>query len=81
MGFLSIKIDGQDSRPINMEEHVFQRSHASVSDTDLPVILSKWFDFIGTGKEDRKQALVTRVEAAASHLAPEPVKTRRLKAV
>ena len=81
MGFLSIKIDGHDSRPINMEEHVFQRSHASVSDTDLPVILSKWFDFIGTGKEDRKQALVTRVEAAASHLAPEPVKTRRLKAV
>lgn len=85
MGFLSIKIDGHDSRPVNMSEPVFQRNHAPVSDTDLPVILSKWFDFIGTGDADRADALVQRVEAAAACLQPakpaKPVRTQRLKAV
>lgn len=82
MGFISIKIDGHDSRPINMAEPVFQRSHAPISDADVPVVLSKWFDFIGTGTEDRKQALVTRVEAAAAFLnTPTPVTATRLKAV
>lgn len=82
MGFLAVKIDGHDSRPINMSEPVFQRNYTQVNDSDLPVVLSKWFHFIGSGDEDRAKTLVQRVEAAAAHLQPAaPSKTRRLRAV
>lgn len=81
MGFLSIKIDGHDSRPINIGEPAIRRSHSPVSDADLPVILSKWFDFIGDGAEDRAQALVRQVEEAAALAALSQAETRRLEVV
>lgn len=82
MGFLSIKIDGHDSRPINMDEPVFRRTHAEVEAAELPVVLSKWFDFIGDGDEDRAKALVRHVEEAAALVAtPLPIRSRHLKAV
>jgi hypothetical protein len=81
MGFLSIKIDGHDSRPVSLDEPVFQRSHAPVPDSDLPVILSKWFSFLGDTDEDRPKALLQGVEAAADLVVPDLPAKRHLRAV
>ena len=79
MGFLSIKIDGHDSRPINMEEPVFQRSHSPVTEDEAETILSKWFGFLG--QTDRHQALVSHVETAAALVAASAEMRPRLRAV
>lgn len=81
MGFLSIKIDGHDSRPVSLEDPAFRRTHAPVSDADLPVILSKWFGFLGDRDEDRPKALLRGVKEAAALVAPAPSAQRRLRAV
>jgi len=82
MGFLSLKIDGHDSRPISLDEPVFRRTHTPVKNADLSVMLSKWFGFIGEGEEDRAKALFREVEAAAALVATSrPAKSRHLKAV
>ena len=81
MGFISIKIDGHDSRPINMQEHAFRRAHSPVSPEDTDTILFKWFSFIEAGKTGRAQELVKRVETAAGFLGKPAVKRPRLKAV
>jgi len=81
MGFLSIKIDGHDSRPISMDEHVFRRAHTPVSDDEANTILSKWFGFLGDADSDRRLALVHRVETAAALGRVSVPKPRRLKAV
>jgi len=82
MGFLSIKIDGHDSRPVCLEEPGFRRTHAPVNEADLPVILSKWFSFLGDKDEDRPKALLRGVEEAAALVAPTlPARTRHLRAV
>ena len=82
MGSLSIKVDGHDSRPVSADDPAFRRSYAPVSDTDLPVILSKWFGFLGEKDEDRPKALLRGVDAAAAMMAPvSHVRTRHLRAV
>ena len=82
MGFLSIKIDGHDFRPINMQEHAFQRSHTLVGMEEAESILSKWFGFIGDEGRERRQALVTRVATAASYLGQSSISKRpKIKAV
>lgn len=64
MGFLSIKIDGHDSRPVSLDDPAFRRSHIPVAEDQAETILSKWFGFLGD--TDRRQRLVTHVEAAAA---------------
>lgn len=81
MGFLAIKIDGHDSRPIDMQEHVFKRAYTRLSDTDAETILSKWFGFIGEDGSDRHETLVSRVETAAGLRGTSPKSGPRLKAV
>lgn len=81
MGFLSVKIDGHDSRPLDTEEHGFKRSHAVLPEADADTVLSKWFGFLGEDGTDRVKTLVSRVEAAAK-LAPKTTsKKPKLKAV
>ena len=80
MGFLSIKIDGHDSRPINMQEQVFLRSHTPVRPEDADTILSKWFGFIGEDGK-RHKALVDRVETAAACLGQPAPSQAKLRAV
>lgn len=81
MGFLSIKIDGHDSRPVNMQDHGFRRSHSPVTDADAETILSKWFGFLGTDGADHAKTLISRVNAAARHRPGPAAKRTRLKAV
>ncbi|SHI07323.1 glycosyltransferase [Marivita hallyeonensis] len=81
MGFLSIKIDGHDSRPINAEEHGFKRAHAPLKEADTETILSKWFGFLHEEGQARKDTLVRRVEEAAGLVREKSAKRPRLKAV
>jgi len=81
MGFLSIKIDGHDSRPIDLQDPGFKRSHAPVTDADADTILSKWFGFIGADGADRVKTLMARVETAAGLLPKTAPKRATLKAV
>ena len=82
MGSLSIKIDGHEGYPFNINDPMMRRTHTSVKDADLSVILSKWFGFLGDKDEDRAKALFHGVETAAALVAPSrPAKIRHLKAV
>ena len=82
MGFLSVKIDGHDSRPLNPEEHGFRRNHALLPEAEADTVLSKWFAFLGEDGADRVKALVSRVDAAAGLASRNPVVRKpRLKAV
>jgi hypothetical protein len=79
MGFLSVKVDGHDSRPVTMDDPAFRRSHIPVAENEVETILSKWFGFLG--QADRRQTLVAHVETAAA-LAAASAETRpRLRAV
>ena len=79
MGFVSVKIDGHDSRPLQADDPAFQRSHSPVTDDEAETILSKWFGFLG--ETDRRQQLVSHVETAAALAATRPAAPSRLRAV
>ncbi|PRY72503.1 glycosyltransferase [Marivita geojedonensis] len=82
MGYVSIKIDGHDGRPVNMDEPAFRRSHIPVQDDDLPTILTKWFGFISSSDADPAEELLRRVGEAAALVATDPsLKSRHLKVV
>ncbi len=79
MGFLSIKIDGHDSRPVSLEDPAFRRTHRPVTEDETDTILSKWFSFLGDS--NRREQLVTHVEAAAALVATGPTPRSKRTAV
>lgn len=79
MGFLSVKIDGHDSRPLCKTEPGFQRTHRPVSVEQAETILSKWFGFLGDS--NRTQQLVSHVETARTLARAVPAPSSWLKAV
>lgn len=79
MGFLSIKIDGHDSRPVSLADPAFRRTHVPVAEDQTETILSKWFGFLG--ESDRRQRLVAHVETAAALAGAGSAKVQTRKAI
>lgn len=79
MGFLSIKIDGHDSRPVSLSDPAFRRSHIPVTAPEADTILSKWFGMLGDTA--RVETLVTQVETAAALARRTPPPLAQRKAV
>ena len=66
MGYISIKIDGHDSEPISMEMPHIRDSHVPIGRDETEVILSKGFPFLGDDSASRYDALVSKINHAAS---------------
>lgn len=74
MGYISIKIDGHDSKPISMSMPHIRNSHVPIAREETEVILSKLFSFLGDDGGSHYDALVGKIsQAVALSKQPEAV--------
>ncbi|MGV8950990.1 MAG: glycosyltransferase [Cypionkella sp.] len=66
LGYISIKIDGHDSLPISMAMPHIRASHIPVGPDETAVLLSKWFPFLSSAEASPYEALVRKINQAAS---------------
>lgn len=72
MGYISIKIDGHDSKPISMQMPHIRDSHVAIERQETETILSKWFPFLGDDGPSCYDALVSKIDHAASLVVAKP---------
>ncbi len=71
MGYISIKLDGHDSRPVSMTTPHIKTSHVLICHDEVEGILSRWFSFIGDDTSSRYEVLMRKLDKAVS-LATKP---------